>query len=70
MDSSYILWNKFQDYQLRYILTNIVFGNSFDLSFVAKLESCLLTARLPGSCNSHINKRFSNTLECTVIVVQ
>ena len=22
MDSSYILWNKFQDYQLRFILTN------------------------------------------------
>ena len=22
MDSSYILWNKCQDYQLRYILTN------------------------------------------------
>ena len=22
MDGSYILWNKFQDYQLRFILTN------------------------------------------------
>ena len=22
MDSSYMLWNKFQDYQLRFILTN------------------------------------------------
>ena len=22
LDSSYILWNKFQDYQLRFILTN------------------------------------------------
>ena len=22
MDSSYILWNKFQDYQIRFILTN------------------------------------------------
>ena len=22
MDSSYVLWNKFQDYQLRFILTN------------------------------------------------
>ena len=28
MDNSYILWNKFQDYQLRFILTNHFFGNS------------------------------------------
>ena len=34
------------------------------------LESCLLTARQHGSHNSHINKRSSNALECTVIVVQ
>ena len=28
MDSSYILWNKFQDYQVRLILTDHFFGNS------------------------------------------
>ena len=33
MDSSYILWNKFQDYQLRFILTKH-FLVIADLSFV------------------------------------
>ena len=69
MDSSYVLWNKFQDYQLTFILTNN-FLQQHDPSFVGQLESRLLTARQHGSYNSHINGRFSDTLECTVIVVQ
>ena len=28
MDSSYILWTEFQDYQLRFILANNFFSNS------------------------------------------
>ena len=68
MDSSYTLWNKFQDYQLRFILTNQFL--QLYLSFVGQLESSLLTARQHGSYNSHINIRFSDTLGCTVIVVQ
>ena len=69
VDSSYILWNKFQDYQLRFILTTI-FWSQLNLSFVGWLESCFLTARQHGFYNSHVNRRFSNTVECTVIVVQ
>ena len=65
MDSFYILWNKFQDYQLRFIFTNH-FWKQLDPPFVGKLESCLLTARQHGSYNSHINRDFQ---ECTVIVV-
>ena len=37
MDSSYILWNKFQDYQLKFNFNKPFFGN--------KLASFLLTAR-------------------------
>ena len=69
MDSSYILWNKFQDYQLIFLLTDN-FWQQLDPSFVDQLESCLLTVAQHGSHNSHINRRFSNTLECSVIVVQ
>ena len=28
MHSSYMLWNKFQDYRIRFVLTNHFFGNS------------------------------------------
>ena len=34
MDSSYILWDKFQDYQLKFILTNLFFGNSLTRYFM------------------------------------
>ena len=69
MGSSYILWNKFQDYQLRFILTNHFLVSAWPV-ISRELESCLLTARQHGSYNNHINRRFSDTLECTVIVVQ
>ena len=68
-DSSYILWNKFQDYQLRFILTNHFLVAAWPI-ISRELESCLLTARQHGSYGNHINKRFSDTLECTVIVIQ
>ena len=63
MDSSYILWNKFQDYQLKFNLTNHFLATGYP-------ESYILTAGQHGSYNSHINRRFSNRLECTVIVFQ
>ena len=65
-----MLWNKFQDYQVRFILTDHFLVRRFDPSFVGQFESCLLTAMQHGSDNSHINRRFSDTLECTVNVVQ
>ena len=72
-DNSDMLWNKSQDYQVRITLTDHFWLKKFDdltASFVGKLESCLLTVRQRGSYNSHINRRFSNTLQCIVIVVQ
>ena len=33
MDSSHILWNKFQDYQLRFILTNHFLRGSLNLVY-------------------------------------
>ena len=69
MDSCYILWNKCKDYQLRFILTNQFLETAWPV-ISRELESCLLTARQHGSYNNHINRRFSDMLECTVIVVQ
>ena len=128
MDSSYILWNKIQDYQFRFILTNhflvtawpvickVVLRPGFHKAnydydndqfrvktkrlawrMTAQPLNRFVLCRGRGVCrvmetrlnlvywlpdnmthspinnnnnNSHINRRFSNTLECTVIVVQ
>ena len=74
MNSSYMLWNKFLDYQIRFILTDQFLVKRFESltrHLLGELESCLLTARQHGSYNSHMNRRrFSDTLECNVIVVQ
>ena len=74
-----MVWNKLQDYQVLFILTDHFWVRRFDgltrhlrldLSFVGQLESCLLIARQHGYYNSHVNRRFSNTLNWTVIAVQ
>ena len=69
MDSSYVFWNNFKITSLG-LFQQIIFWQQLDPSFVGQLESCLLTARQHGSHKSHINRRFSNTFERTVIVVQ
>ena len=62
MDSSCMLWNKFQDHQLGFILTNhFLVTASPVICRVAGI--LLLTARQHGSYNSHVNRRFSDTLE-------
>ena len=40
------------------------------VAFAVYGNQALLTGRQHGSYNNHVNRRFSNTLECTVIVVQ
>ena len=47
----------------------------FDLGIVGAIAAVglgvsRLQSLLDGSYNSHINRRFSNTLECSVVVVQ
>ena len=62
MDSSCILWNRFQDHQLGFILTNhFLVTASPVICRVAGI--LLLTARQHGSYNRHVNRRFSDTLE-------
>ena len=69
MDSSYILWNKFQDYKLRFILTNHILVTAWPV--ICRVAWILFTDwRQHCFDNSHINTRCSNTLECAVNVVQ
>ena len=64
MDSCYMSWNKFQDYQLRFILIN----HFLDPSFVGELESCLLTARQHGSCNESISSNMEKMHKINYVI--